>query len=76
MLQLDAEALKKGLCTRLIVAGTEKMTKQENAAKARQGRDALAKALYSRLFDHVVQCVNRALRNKGISKGPSIQVGS
>lgn len=75
LLHLDAESLKKGLCTRLIVAGTEKMVKQENAEKARQGRDALAKALYSRLFDHVVQCVNRALRIKGNSKGPTIQVG-
>ena len=74
MLKLDAEAFRKGLCTRLIVAGTEKMVKQESAEKAKQGRDALAKALYSRLFDHVVQCVNRALRAKGANKGPTMQV--
>jgi myosin heavy subunit len=74
LLKLDAEAFRKGLCTRLIVAGTEKMVKQESAEKAKQGRDALAKALYSRLFDHVVQCVNRALRAKGANKGPTMQV--
>ncbi len=74
LLHLDAEALRKGLCTRLIVAGGEKMVKQESSDKAKQGRDALAKALYSRLFDHVVQCVNSALRMKGSNKGVSIQV--
>ncbi len=71
---MDAEALRKGLCSRLIVAGGEKMVKQESADKAKQGRDALAKALYSRLFDHVVQCVNSALRMKGGSKGGGMQV--
>ena len=74
LLHLDAEALRKGLCTRLIVAGGEKMVKQENSDKAKQGRDALAKALYSRLFDHVVQCVNSALRVKWGSKGVCMQV--
>ena len=76
LLQLDAEAFRKGICSRLIVAGTEKMVKQEGADKAKQGRDALAKALYSRLFDHVVQCVNRALRVKGTNKVPTLQVCS
>jgi myosin heavy subunit len=74
LLHLEAESLKKGLCTRLIVAGTEQMVKQENADKARQSRDALAKALYSKLFDYVVQCVNRALRAKGNIRGPTMQV--
>jgi myosin heavy subunit len=71
---LDAEALCQGLCSRLIVAGGEKMVKHESADKAKQGRDALAKALYLRLFEHVVQCANSALRVKGDSKGVCMQV--
>jgi myosin heavy subunit len=74
LLHLDAESMRKGLCSRLIVAGGEKMVKQESAVKAKQGRDALAKALYSRLFDHVVQCVNSALRMKGGNQGAGMQV--
>ncbi len=50
------------------------MVKHESADKAKQGRDALAKALYLRLFEHVVQCANSALRVKGDSKGVCMQV--
>ena len=74
LLQLDEAALRKGLCSRLIVAGGESMVKQENAVKAKQCRDALAKALYSRLFDNVVKFVNSALRIKGGNTGSTIQV--
>ena len=74
LLQLDPEAMRKGLCSRLIVAGGEKMVKQENAVKAMQCRDALAKALYSRLFDNVVKCVNSALRVKNSGGGTTMQV--
>ncbi len=52
------------------------MVKQENAVKAKQCRDALAKALYSRLFDNVVKFVNSALRIKGANSGSTMQVGA
>jgi hypothetical protein len=74
LLHLDEDALRKGLCTRLIVAGGEKMVKQETPAKALQCRDALAKTLYSRLFDNVVKCVNSALRVKNNGGGSTMQV--
>lgn len=74
LLHLDAEAMRKGLCSRLIVAGGEKMVKQETTAKAVQCRDALAKALYSRLFDNVVKCVNSALRVRSGGGGATMQV--
>ena len=50
------------------------MVKQENAIKAKQCRDALAKALYSKLFDNVVKFVNSALRIKGGNSGATMQV--
>ncbi len=37
---------------------------------------ARVKALYSRLFDHVVKCVNRALRIKTAATGQTMQVHS
>ncbi len=74
LLHLNEAALRKGLCSRLIVAGGESMVKQENAIKAKQCLDALAKALYSRLFDNVVKFVNSALRIKGANTGTTMQV--
>jgi hypothetical protein len=76
LLQLEEASVRKGVCTRLIIAGGESMVKQESAAKARQCRDALAKALYSRLFDNVVKFVNSALRIKGANTGSTMQVSA
>jgi hypothetical protein len=52
------------------------MVKRETAVKAKQCRDALAKALYSRLFDNIVKFVNSALRIKGANTGSTMQVGA
>ena len=64
LLKVDVESFKKGICLRLITAGTDVMLKPETCEKANQGRDAFSKALYSKLFDHIVKCVNSALRLK------------
>uniref|UniRef100_A0A7S0QMA7 Myosin motor domain-containing protein n=1 Tax=Cryptomonas curvata TaxID=233186 RepID=A0A7S0QMA7_9CRYP len=64
LLKVDVEAMKKGICLRLITAGTDVMLKPETSDRANQGRDAFAKALYSKLFDNIVKCVNSALRLK------------
>eukprot|EP00292_Cryptomonas_paramecium_P003738 CAMPEP_0113674998 /NCGR_PEP_ID=MMETSP0038_2-20120614/7751_1 /TAXON_ID=2898 /ORGANISM="Cryptomonas paramecium" /LENGTH=589 /DNA_ID=CAMNT_0000591683 /DNA_START=135 /DNA_END=1900 /DNA_ORIENTATION=- /assembly_acc=CAM_ASM_000170 len=64
LLRVDLESMNKGLCFRLITAGTDVMLKPESCDRANQGRDAFAKALYSKLFDHIVKCVNSALRLK------------
>ncbi len=64
LLKIDQTEIQRGLCARLITAGGESMVKQETAARASQCRDALAKAIYSKLFDYVVKCVNSALRKK------------
>ena len=64
LLNLEVEDVRNGLCHRLITAGTDVMIKPETAEKANQARDALAKVLYSKLFDYIVSCVNTALRLK------------
>jgi hypothetical protein len=64
LMKVDAEAVRKAVCNRMITAGGEVMIKPENMEKANQCRDALAKTLYAKLFDHIVKCVNTALRLK------------
>ena len=54
-------AVGAALCTRRIEAGGECMTLPVSPEAAARARDGLAKALYGRLFNHVVRCVNRAL---------------
>ena len=65
LLRVDAGGIIKSMCERQITAGTDVMMKPESAEKANQCRDALGKALYSKLFDYIVKCVNTALRLKG-----------
>jgi myosin-5 len=55
---------RNAICFRNITAGTDVMVKPESKEKAIQCRDALSKALYSKLFDSIVSGVNSALRLK------------
>ena len=64
LLKVDPQEVRKAVCNRVISAGGETMVKPETLEKAYQCRDALAKALYSKLFDHIVTCVNAALKLK------------
>lgn len=64
LLKVDPEAVRTAVCNRMISAGGETMVKPETLEKANQCRDALAKALYAKLFDYIVTCVNNALRLK------------
>ena len=65
LMKVDAAGIIKAICERQITAGgNDVMQKPETADKANQCRDALSKALYSKLFDYIVKCVNTALRLK------------
>ena len=65
LLKIEPQGLMKALCERMITAGgNDVMHKPETAEKSNQCRDALSKALYSKLFDYIVKCVNTALRLK------------
>eukprot|EP00283_Hemiselmis_rufescens_P008991 CAMPEP_0173432926 /NCGR_PEP_ID=MMETSP1357-20121228/10557_1 /TAXON_ID=77926 /ORGANISM="Hemiselmis rufescens, Strain PCC563" /LENGTH=831 /DNA_ID=CAMNT_0014397591 /DNA_START=91 /DNA_END=2582 /DNA_ORIENTATION=+ len=62
---LTPEGIRTAICCRNITAGTDVMVKPETKEKAMQCKDALSKALYSKLFDYIVKNVNVALRLKG-----------
>ena len=65
LLNVESDAIRKAICSRMIHAGGEVMVKPETYERANQCRDALAKALYNNLFEYLVSRVNSALDVKG-----------
>ncbi|KAL6005214.1 hypothetical protein ACLOJK_005776 [Asimina triloba] len=61
LLMCDENALEDSLCKRVIVTPDGNITKPLEPAAAALSRDALAKTIYSRLFDWIVDKINSSI---------------
>lgn len=61
LLSCDPVLLTKALCTLKIKAGLDWIAKPNTTEVARSAIHALARALYSKLFDHIVDSINSSL---------------
>ncbi|KAL3620549.1 hypothetical protein CASFOL_035461 [Castilleja foliolosa] len=64
----DVKALEDSLCKRVIVTRDETITKEMDPQAATSSRDALAKIVYSRLFDWLVDRINSSIGQDPDSK--------
>ncbi|OEL22803.1 Myosin-11, partial [Dichanthelium oligosanthes] len=68
LLKCDCKNLEKALITRVIVTPEEIITRTLDPASAVASRDALAKTVYSRLFDWIVEKINVSIGQDPNSK--------
>ncbi|OWK62201.1 Unconventional myosin-Vc [Lonchura striata] len=65
LLDLNCDKMARWLCHRKIVTTSETVVKPMTRAQAANARDALAKKIYSHLFDFIVERINQALQFPG-----------
>uniref|UniRef100_A0A7M4FZU1 Myosin VC n=1 Tax=Crocodylus porosus TaxID=8502 RepID=A0A7M4FZU1_CROPO len=65
LLDLDSEPMAQWLCQRKIITSSETVIKPMTKLQALNARDALAKKIYSHLFDYIVERINQALQFTG-----------
>ncbi|NXY81164.1 MYO5C protein, partial [Alcedo cyanopectus] len=65
LLDLKCDKVAQWLCHRKIVTTSETLIKPMTRAQAFNARDALAKKIYSHLFDFIVERINQALQFPG-----------
>lgn len=75
VLGLQQGILHKALCKRKIKAGREFVEQDLSFASATDNRDALAKAIYSKLFDRLIAQINTALAAGGQLSGDGRIIG-
>eukprot|EP00730_Choanoeca_flexa_P005620 TRINITY_DN11985_c2_g3_i1.p1 TRINITY_DN11985_c2_g3~~TRINITY_DN11985_c2_g3_i1.p1 ORF type:complete len:1067 (+),score=311.13 TRINITY_DN11985_c2_g3_i1:157-3201(+) len=65
LLEVSESDLTKALTTRVVAARGEVVNKPLSVQEAQHARDALAKAMYTRTFSHIVSAINDAIEVKG-----------
>ncbi|XP_007422237.1 unconventional myosin-Vc isoform X2 [Python bivittatus] len=65
LLGVESDKMAQWLCHRKIITTSETVVKPMTKLQALNARDALAKKIYSHLFDYIVERINKALQFSG-----------